>query len=245
MWLLLLGACDLGALKDKVEGLTNPLVTEGLVLGIEPPDADIDISASGYEPGVQMTAFLADAASVTEIQNAPVDGAHVEGGPSGDAVVFEGQGEGSYTGRTSSAYTAGATYTIAAQVDGDTSTADIVAPPGPDLDTPDFQGAGQPMTVMLAGKGYTGALVIVLDPATQAITYSNRPASIKDVYDLGHSDTEIESVTIPAAGFPASGPYVLGVAGLVHTNADDIDGMNTALSSVLCGEMQFNGIIAQ
>jgi hypothetical protein len=245
MPILFLLACNLDALKDKVNGLTNPLAAEGLILGIAPPAGDVDISASGYEPGVQMTAFLADAASVTDLQNAPVTGADVTGGPSGSEVAMSDDGEGSYSGQTSAAYTPGATYVLSADIGSDGSMAEIIAPPGPDLTGASSQPVGQPMTLSLAGKGYTSALVIVLDPSTGTVTYSNQPGSIKDVYDIGHNDTALDSVTIPGSAFPTAGPYVYGVAGLVHTNAADLDGMNTALSSVLAGEMQFNPVLSQ
>ena len=84
--LLALTGCDLLAsgqdqiddLQDTLDGLTNPLVVQGIVLGVaEPESSEIDLSKTDFSKGTVVTVFTADAASVNEIENAPVTGASI------------------------------------------------------------------------------------------------------------------------------------------------------------------------
>ena len=121
---LLLGGCDLiDQGRDLIGDLTNPLVTQALVLGVAPPDeaSDIDLP-SEYAEGAGATVFLADAADVADLENAPISGA---------TVTLHGQavGElapGSYALEPGAiSYESGGTWQLAVTLSGDTATAAV------------------------------------------------------------------------------------------------------------------------
>ena len=43
---------------------------------------------------------------------------------------------------------------------------------------------------------------------------------------------------IPGTAFPGDSVYAVGVAGVVHTTGDQLDNMNTALSTIMTGDMK-------
>lgn len=234
LWLSLTGCAFL---TDKVEGITNALVTQGLVMGVMAPDSgEVDLSASGFDQGVVGNAFLADTTSVTDLENAPIEGATVTLQSAG----FTEAGAGNYVlspgGLT---WTAGESWTLAVSVDGADPGAIQFTTQAPVTATVPTQIAlNTPITVDLTGQGYTSALVVVVD-GNGDVKYNNKPETIRDVYDLTKGNTEVTTVEIPGAAFPTETVYLVGIAGMNHTTADDLSGMNEVLSSALFGVMKW------
>lgn len=232
-----LSACDLEQAQATWGGLTNPLVAQGLVIGVEAPSSDqVDLSGTGFEEGTTATVFLADARSVDDLEQAPVGGANVTLG----GVAFSEVTAGSYALDPTAGFTynAGGTGRLVMDLDGDTASATVPMPAPIDVNVPSDHSANTALTLNMAGKPYHAALVVVIDAQTGAVEWTNKPDTIRGVYDMTRGDA-VADVEIPAATFGQS-VYAVGVAGLKHTTSDQLDGMNTAISSVLAGKMQFH-----
>lgn len=238
-----LAGCE--AIKDTYEGLTNPLIAEGMILGVEAPESDeIDLESTGYSEGTGLTLFLADAESVTDIENAPVEGADVvlTGNTTVEATEIGGGGY-AVTPSEDLVYEAGETWSVKATVGREEGTAHVRLPPAPNATIAEQHTQGEPVTLNLSGQGFTGALVVVVDVQTGDVTYSTQPEGIRDFYNLTRGDDEVGDITVPGTAFPGESVYALGVTGLTHTTSEDFDGMNTALSGVLAGKMRFFPVI--
>lgn len=238
-----LTGCD--QLINTYEGLTNPLVAQGLVLGIAAPDSElIDLSQTDYGEGTAVTVFLADAESADKLEEAPVEGADVSvRGDFGDVPADE-TGGGAYSivpGELT--YADGATWTVVADVQGEVGRANVDLPPPAAFQIEQDHAKGEPIDLDFTGKGFTSALIVVMEVESGDITYSTEPKDIRDVYELTRSNEEIGVVQVPGTAFPDEKVYALGVAGMVHTQAADLEGMNTALSSVLAGKMKFYPVV--
>lgn len=242
-WLLLATGCDLSQLDD----LTNRLVGEGLVVGVQAPTDDrIDLGDIGYEPGATATMFLAEAAIVDDLEKLPVSGATVTASDGPTSVnLGEQAGTGAYVSLPGSglAYTAGNTMTVTVEVGKNVGTGSIVLPEGADLTIDELHTANEPLDLDLTGKGFTGTLIVVVDTLSGDVTYSNEPKDIRAVYELARGSTEVTSVTIPGDAFAGETVYALGFAGLNHTSSGDFDGMNSLLSSILAGQMEFHPVV--
>lgn len=239
---LSLGGCDvIDKAKDTIDGLTNPLVGLGFVIGVEAPESDlIDLEKAGYEAGTTLTAFLADAGSVTDLENAPLSGATL----SLDGVAAAEETGGLYlinpTGGLDYADNAQWPIEVRATPDAEVSKATLTLPPGADLGISESQTPGQDLTLDFTGLGYDSALVVVLEAESGNITFSNEPKGIKEVYDFTHGSEELSTIVIPGAtAFPNETLYAVGVAPMVHTTNEDLENMNTALSKFLAGKMSF------
>jgi len=243
-WMLLplLTGCEaISGLKDKVEGLTNPLVIEAIYLGVEEPDAGtVDLSGTDFDQGVFATAFLADAASVTDLANAPVEGAEVNlrSEALGNFPMNDGGG-GTYTasGDDGLRYDNGDPVTISVELDGKHS-ATVVAPPAVDANIPVNHTAGEPLGVAAGDDQLTTLFVVVMDASSGAVTFDNRPGGIEELYELTHGGGAL-AVEIPGSAFPRASAYAVGVAGMNLTEDDQLDELNTALSAFLAGKFRF------
>jgi hypothetical protein len=227
--------------KNTLENLANPLVAEGILLGVEAPvDDTIDLSDTEYAEGTVMTLFLADTADSGGLTEAPVTGAVISlRGDAIGSIPIDDAGGGRYSLDAGAAtYESGAVWTINVTLDGELTTAALTLPPPANVDVPTERVRGQDLTLDLLGMGYESALVVVAGDSG-SITYTNEPATIGDIYNMTHGSAELESVTIPDSAFPENSGYLVGVAGMKHTTASDLDGMNTALSSIMMGNMEF------
>ena len=247
-----LSGCDLIAqgrqkiedVKDKIEGLTNPLVADGVILSFVPPQSDvIDFSNTPYSEGTITTIGLADAKNAADLANAPISGAAVtvRGNVQIDA---EETSPGIYTVELGSEleYTANQTWGIdinPAEAE-EIATVSLNLPAPIDLSSITEQHtANQSLVVDVTGAGFQSAIVLVMDGATGNTTYSNEPKTITELYNFMTGDEEITSVEVPAEAFPNQTLYLVGIAGMVHTTEDDIVNANTALSKFMAGQMHF------
>ncbi len=224
---------------DAIGGLTNPLVAQGVILAVEPaqdPDAAALLEGSAYAPGTGATVFLADAKSAADLANAPVTGGTVSVG----GVAATDAGDGSYLIEPSAGltYTPGASWTVSIAVpETDPAVADVVLPARATFTVPDLHVPGADLEIDLTGQGFTSALGVLLD-SNGALVWSNEPQTIEEVYEAS-GNYEVASLLVPGADLATDGVYLLGVAGLVGTTADQLSGMNTALSNVSAGQIVF------
>lgn len=251
--LLSLIGCDaFNKVKTTIDGLLDPVVAQGLVLGVEPPDSSLldgVISGGQFDAGTTATLFIADAKEVRDIENAPIAGAEVTLRASGADVVLGEIDVGTYsldpTDAEGVVYTGGETWTLTvkrANPDGTpaVSQATLELPASADFSDqiPEQHTENTPITLDFTGLGFSSALVVVLDENGD-VTFSNEPGTIKEFYDFTHSNNALTTVEIPGSAFGADAVHAVGVAGLVNTDAQDLEEMNTALSTVVYGKMNF------
>jgi len=243
--LALPGCAFFSKAKDTFEGMTNPLVALGLVVSVQPADSsgNMDLSNSQMQDGTALTAFLADAAKVNDLNNAPVTGADV----TCNGATASDLGQGLYGIEPGTlTYQAGATWDVEARIGNGTAAASLTLPQASTWTPPCATGsgstctwtAGDDMTVDLSGQDYDSVLVAVMDLNSGDITWSNRPTDARGVYDFTHRSDASLTVTIPGSqAFPSESVYAVGVAGMVHTGASDLVEMNTVLSTFMAGKM--------
>ncbi len=232
--LLLLGLCGCDEVADIWGGLTTALVTNAVVVGVaEPDDERLDLSGTEFEPGTGFTAFLADAASLNDLESAPISGATVSvEGAAGEMVA-----PGSYNYAGDLAYVDGADWTMSVTVGGDTASAAFTLPPAANITLDSQHSANTALTVPLSGQPFDNALVVVIDVESGDLTYSNEPESITELYEFMQA-TGPSDEAIPASAFPSESMYALGITGITKTESDDLTDMNTALSNVSAGKMK-------
>lgn len=231
--------------QDIVEGLTNPLVVQGMVLGISPPDSEyVDLSQTDFQEGTAATLFLADASTAQQIEEAPVEGATIslEGEVIGSAALGE-LGAGAYMMNPSAGvtYEAGAQWTV--QITGhdeEASSASLVLPAAVSVVIPAQHTANTGMTLDLSAGAYDSALVVVLDGQSGEVTYSNQPEDVMAYYEFTHGTVAVTTVEIPATAFPGESVYAVGVAGMNNADSATMVNMNTVLSAVMVGRMGFS-----
>lgn len=239
--ILLLACAAIEDLKNKVDGLTNPLVMEALFLGVEPPDSDqIDLSGTDFEQGATVTVLLADAGSVADLSNAPVSGAIVEFRSQATGIVqLSDEGDGKYAAASGDglSYTQGAEVTLGVEMDGDPA-ARLVAPAEIADRIPATHTKGESLAVSTGDTELAGLLVVVLDGSNGEVTFDNSPNTIEELYEFTHGGAAL-AVEVPGSAFSRETVYAVGVAGLNLTTADDLTEMNTALSAFIAGKLKF------
>lgn len=247
--MLSLTGCDaLNKARDTLEGVLEPVVVEGIVLGIEAPQGqgvDQLLEGTDYQAGTSVTVFIADAREVSEIENAPVTGADVVLSGPGVSVPIAETGGGVYTHVPSGdlPYDAEATWeltvTRSSEEAEQVSVASLILPTDHDhrdaIPTEHTLATG--IDIDFTGLGYDAALLVVLDET--GIVYSNEPTDIQELYTFTHGNGDLGVVTVPGDVFDSETLYLVGVAGMTNTRAADLDEMNTALSTVMMGKMRF------
>lgn len=247
---LLLACTTVDDLKDKVEGLTNPLVVEALLLGVEPPDPGdgLDLSAGPYAAGSSLKVFLADAADPEGLEEAPVAGQSVElrSAASGGTVALVDQGDGSYTANQREQGLVYAVEEVALQttVDERDRRIGLQAPPAAELDLALTHPRGEPLTIDIEGQDFDGLLVVLLGGGGAEPTYSNMPQDIRELYDFTHGGGAL-SVEIPGEALAESGLFALGVAGTRNADGEGMEEVNTALSSFIAGKLRFFPLLVE
>lgn len=239
---LLFGCSDLDDLKEKVEGYANPTVIEGIVLGVAEPDFDFDLSGTEFDKGAAAVVFLADAASVDEIEDAPIAGATVHMlSESAGKLTMRNEGEGRYsvTGDDGFEYKVGEDLDLSIELGDAASGASVRAPAAAELELAETHTPGANLSVDLTGQGFDSALIVVFDASSGEITFSNQPETIKEVYDFTHGGSGGVAVDIPGSAFAGESLFAVGVAGLVTAGEDDFTDANTLLSAYMAGKMKF------
>lgn len=229
--------------KDLIGDLTNPLVTQALVLGVTPPDSgDVTIPAE-FADGAGATVFLADAADVGDMASAPVEGADV----ALQEQAFSAGAPGAYLLEPGAlSYASGQTWTLTVGIGDSTATADIELPGAASFDVPAAHPPGSDLVIDLTGQEFDGALIVVVNQDGDLV-YDNRPEDIMGLYELTRGDP-VGAETIPGDTFSAQGAYAIGVAGIkTTTGREALESMNTVLSTMMAGNMVFEpmAVVAQ
>ena len=244
----LAGCQQISDIQETIDGATSRFVVEGVHLGVAPPEDEVVAAAlegSDFGEGARLTVFLADAADVTSIEDAPISGVdlRVLSDASGGAltVMEDGPGEYGLGADDGLVYGDGEEVVLSTNFEGQERRLLVAAPvaPSPGLDR--SHAAGVPLLVDLSGRGYDAALVVVMDTASSAITFSNEPTDIQGLYDLSHGEGEV-SVEIPASALSEETVYAVGVAGIVNADTEDFENVNTVLSTFLAGKFTFSAV---
>lgn len=233
--------------KDAVDGATETTIVQGSILAVQDPQDDTIgplLANSPFAPGTGATVFLADASDPSAMEDSPVEGASVD--LEGAALDEREPGLYALTPDQGPDYVAGASWTLTIDRgdEGGVRTAMLTLPPAAEdaLEGTGIGGsvahdANTPLTVDLSGRGYASSIVAVIAP-DGSLAYSNQPEDIMDLYEAMKSD-DAGSFDIPGTAFAQTGLYAVGVAGLQHTTADDLDGLNTVISKARAGQMVF------
>ncbi len=238
-------ALGLACAPGGVGGLTEPLVVQGAFLGLVEPDSeDIDLSETDFDQGSALTVFVADAKSLADIEGAGVEG--VEGQVRvGDTPAVElsaGDAEGQYTayGDQGLTYVTWAEAVLTLEVEGRTSGLVFELPEAAYVDVPEQGVFGQDLPIDMSGDDYEQVLATVINTRSGRVTWSNEPQGLSE----WHEFTSAESATsflIPAEAFTEpDAVFAVGVAGLRMADPADFDEVNTALSGMQAGQLEFS-----
>lgn len=225
---------------SSVNGLTEGTVVQGAVLGVEVPDdpaIQALIEGTDFAPGTGITAFVADATSIADLANAPVDDAIVT--MNGNvAEIVPPQANGLYASDPTGSdleYQDDADWELDVNREGAVGSAFVHLPPAAAFDVEQVHDKNTPLTIDLAGQGFQSTVAVVIDQNGE-VTWNNVPTDIKALYDAMQGE-DAGVLTIPGSAFASDGVYAVGVAAMVHTSAEDLEGMNTVLSKVRSGKM--------
>jgi hypothetical protein len=239
--------------KEKIEALTDPFILQGVVVGVtaidDPQIAEL-LEGGDFVPGVGASVFIADATDAAEMDDAPVHDATVliEGNLDvlAEELILDDVATGQYDIRPEDGliYTPGARWKLKVQAAEDerVSVARFDLPePVVGLNIPKKHTPGDDLVLDFASleQDYLSALVFVVDD-TGELTWSNEPTDINSLYAVTSAVDPLESITIPGSAFADEALYVVGVAGMVHTDPNmDLVEVNIALSSVMSGQLVF------
>lgn len=231
--------------KDAVNGLTHPMVMQGVVLGIEDPDNEViaeAVARSDLGRGTTISIFLADAAEADQVDDAPIVGATVTVDTGDDVQELDANESGVYEIPAGAlAYGDDAVWSFEASVTGEDAPGrlSVVLPPAATLDIPAEWNVGEDLVLDFVGMGFDSALVVVID-GRGAVSWTNQPDSVSDVLGMQPSGEELEELQIPGSrAFPEPGVYAVGVAGMDASDDATVENMNRVLSSVQAGKMRF------
>ncbi len=243
-FIALIGGCDLITdIQEELDGLTNPLVGQGIMIGIDTPDDEVlrqAIVGTEWENGGLIEIFLADATSIDNMADAPVIGATVKATVGNNAPVrLTEDSAGSYSAFSEDGlvYEEGAEVTVSVNLEGGPALFSTILPRAPDLDLPAQHDQGEKLILDLTEYAYENVLALVINAQTQAVVWSNEPTTPQEIYDFTHADSFVDRLEIPGTAFASQGIYAVGIAGLVVGEADGFDNMNTLLSSIMTGKM--------
>jgi len=243
LFALTLGGCaQLYDIRDTIEGYTHPLVASAMFLGIQEPDSEfIDLIDTEFESGAAVQAFLADATNVEDIENAPIAGGKVKVAiGQGDPLLLDEEEQGSYriTGGEGLYYEVGKETTMKILVDGEEGSITSRLPEAADIELDWVQPIAD-LVIDLSHHDFDTVLAVVVDMQDGEVLWTNEPSDISELYALTHAAEPIKRVVIPAAIFNREGVLAVGVAGMMVSDQESVDGMNIALSSYMTGQMVF------
>ena len=250
------GCATLAELHETVEGITERFVVEGIYLGIESPEG-VDLSETAFS-GARLTAFLADASQISEIEDAPIENTALllmsPGNGGSIPMIDAGGGKYELSAADGLEYVSGEEVTLASSYGGRDRNISVEVPVAPTLAVNSDHAINTPITVDLSGQGFDTALAVVMEVQTGIVTWSNEPADIAGLYEMTHpngiliggeedlSTDDTLTVEIPAHAFADEGYYILGVAGMVISNTSSFENVNTALSTVIAGKLRFTDV---
>ena len=236
---------ELEKVKDTIEGLTNPMVVEVIVLGLEEPEHEglaAALEAGEVELGTSVAVFVADSDSSEEVNENTIDDATVEvetddatlaaahDAATGAYLVEPGDG---------AVYTAGSTWHIRVEQGDAVAELNGELPESLEVTVPEEHEPATDLVLNLNGSDHDSALAMVVD-LNGEVTWTNQPETAEDYLSWLLDETPLTTLTIPAEAFPDPSFYVVGLAGLKHSKgADHVSGANSLLSAMMAGKMHF------
>ncbi len=239
LYLLLLPAC---ARLEAVSELADPVVAQGLFLGLDVPDAYADelAEAEGFQYAALCNVFLAYVGDPSELADAPVEGAELTfRSPASGVLTFRDEGGGKYALDSSDGlvYEVGETPLITFTVDGAESRLTVLAPEAPEVELPVTFVRESALEVDLSDYGYQNAVAAAYDLDRGRMTWDNLPTGVDEVYTFTHTEAAIEVLEIPSEAFLRKSTYVVGVAGMEVADPRSFEGVNTSVSAFLAGQL--------
>lgn len=238
------GCAALSEWTERAYGLASRVAVQGFALGVEEPDDDDvagALAASDYATGVEVTAFLADAAELGEMEEAPILGANVAWlAPSDGSVRMRELGLGRYSldGGDGISYVPGEAAALSTVWEDRTRRASVRLPPAPRADLPTEHEARTPLAVDIGGQGFDGLLVVVVAVPDGRTSWTNLPVDVDALYSLSQEGGPT-GISLPPEAFPGEGLFAVGLGGLTRADPEDFEELNTMLSGFLAAEMTF------
>jgi hypothetical protein len=236
--LLPLVACDR---LDAVESLADPMVAQGLYLGLDVPDG-VDLSgADGFALSALCNVFLAYVSDPSELADSPVEGAELTfRSPANGILQFREEGGGKYTldATDGLVYEVGDTPVVSFTNDDQEARLEVLAPEAPDVDLDSSIEREHGLQVDLSGAEYQNVIAAAYDFDRSKLTWDNLPTAVDEVYDFTHTDAPVEEVDIPSDAFLRQGTYIVGVAGMKIADPVTFVGVNATLSAFIAGRLE-------
>ena len=250
--ILMLTSCRaIQNIKDKINGLTESFVVSGLMWGVEPlEDSSIDLTGTDFENSASITVFLANTDIAGGMSANPITRASVSLNNSITSVAVLEDSSGVYKADSENGleYIDGRTHRLDMSYLGEGHTIESVMPPAPVFTLPETMDP-QPLSIDLSNQNYFQALSFVINLTTGGVSYDSRPEGAEEFYNLTHPNGDaleeadmITSIEIPASAFEEQGIYLVGIAGLQGAAQDQMDNVNTVLSSFIGGKFRFQTI---
>lgn len=238
-----LGGCDFFQdVGNAIEGAFEPIGGIAITVNVDAPSTDV-LNALGvdglddlaipeeYDGGVGSTAYLADARSANDINNALVTGA---------TMVLEACGESADMLEEASGYH----YADNGELDncdGPFEIRRLDVDPNAYLPmwlpnrfaantVPTTWEKNKPMNLALDAPGVTHGIVIVADATSGSITFTNEPQSAGDWFNLITGSQDLANFGVPASAFPKDGVYAVLTIGLQRTDNLKLDEVNNIVS---------------
>ncbi len=237
----LLGGC--GRIDDAAATL-NPVVVQGLYLGLDLPSSLLSLANGDENNGTfaysaickVFLAYLSAGGG-----DSPVDGADVrfDSRASGRIDLRE-ESEGKYIGDATDGleYVPGESAELKVQLDGGDGEVDGRTPDAPEeIELPESVAKGSRFQVHLPGGGYDNMIVALYHLDSGKVSWENLPTDFEGLYEFTRPDEAVDTVTVPSEAVERSGSYVVGVAGMVIGEVEGFDGVNTALSTFMAGRV--------
>ncbi len=240
---------------DAVSNLADPVVAQGLFLGLDVPAAYVDDLAGTdeFQYAALCNVFLAYVADPSELANAPVEGAVLTfRSPTNGLLTFresvddEGQvvpGKYELDSSDGLVYEVGETPTISFTIDGAEARLDVLAPAAPEVELPGSFQRENPLHVDLSDYGYQNAVAAAYDIDRGKMTWDNLPTAVDEVYTFTHTEAPIEILEIPAEAFLRKSTYVVGIAGMEVADPLSFEGVNTSVSAFLAGQLSVGLVV--
>jgi hypothetical protein len=239
---------------SEIDDYFSTVAAEALFLGLDDPAAAQALGLSAeLATGATANTFLARARSIDSISEnlfSDADSVSMADGVSSVELVARGNGLYSIdsTEDPELAYVVGRSYALEVYEDGRLYSAEMLAPPPPNLTgVPDplngeTHSAQSPLSLSM-GQQFDNYLAVV---ATENgdITYSNEPQTAGEYLEwIGGGDV-VTNITIPASAFPDPGAgYVIGVAGIRRASDSAFDNFNPLVSNLAMGSLSVSALV--
>ncbi len=239
--LLLLVGCER---LEVVDSLTDPVVAQGIFLGVEVPaiyQEDL-ADAEGFPYAAVCNLFLASVSDPNDLAEAPVTGARLRlrseaNGTLEFREVEEEPGKYTLDSTDGLVYEPGDEPVITFTQDDDEARLEVRLPEAPSIDVPGSVDREGSMDVDLSDYRFANAVGASYDLDRSKLWWDNLPDGVDQVYEFTHAEGPVDELVLPAEAFPRIGTYVVGVAGMEIADPVEFEGVNTTISAFVAGQL--------